>query len=176
MLTKISHAGFPRRFFKIGTQNTDIAIIKKIPFFQKTVKLRPFSRPARDVAYAEKDTLLPRNFGRWWQHNGSSGTPGLTPGWARLKKATFPQFFLILLDFLSSILNFSQFSSSIWGSGWAGCPPGKALAGALAMPLVSRAKNWPENGGSWTCDCEGATSPSCPCIRILPSNVSSPGP
>ena len=37
-------------------------------FFQKTVKLRPFSRPARDVAYAEKDTLLPRNFGRWWQH------------------------------------------------------------------------------------------------------------
>ena len=63
-ITKISHAGLPRRFLKIGTQNTDIAIIKKVPFFQKTVKLRPFSRPARDVAYAEKDTLLPRNFGR----------------------------------------------------------------------------------------------------------------
>ena len=67
----------PRRFFKIGTQNTDIAIIKKVPFFfQKTVKLRPISRPARDATYAEKDTLLPRNFGRWWQHNDSSGTPG----------------------------------------------------------------------------------------------------
>ena len=67
MLTKISHAGLPRRFFKIGTQNTDIAIIKKVPlivFQKKTVKLRPFSRPARDAAYAEKDTLLPRNFGR----------------------------------------------------------------------------------------------------------------
>ena len=65
MLTKISQAGLPRRFFKIGTQNTDIAIIKKgILFFKKTVKLRPFSRPVRDAAYAEKDTLLPRNFGR----------------------------------------------------------------------------------------------------------------
>ena len=65
MLTKFSHAGLPRRFFKIGTQNTDIAIIKKVPFFlKKNVKLRPFSRPARDAAYAEKDTLLPRNFGR----------------------------------------------------------------------------------------------------------------
>ena len=37
---------------------------KKVPFLQKTVKLRPFSRPARDAAFAEKDTLLPRNFGR----------------------------------------------------------------------------------------------------------------
>ena len=61
MLTKISHAGLPRRFLKIWIQNTDIAIIKKVPLFQKTVKLRPFSRPARDAAYDEKDTLLPRN-------------------------------------------------------------------------------------------------------------------
>ena len=80
-VTKISHAGLTRRFFKIGTQDTDIAIIKKVPFFSKNteiaVKLRPFSRPARDAAYAEKDTLLPRNFSQWWQHNGSSGTPGM---------------------------------------------------------------------------------------------------
>ena len=44
MLTKISPAGLPRQFFKIRTQNTDIAIIKKVPFFKKTVKLRPLKK------------------------------------------------------------------------------------------------------------------------------------
>ena len=57
------------------------------------------------------------------------------------KKATFPQFFLILLDFLSSFLNFSSFSSSIWGSGWASRPPGKALATPLVEIKLCRPKN-----------------------------------
>ena len=54
----------------------------------------------------------------------------LNPGWAR------KQHFLILLDFLSSFLNFSPFSSSIWGSRWAGRPSGKALA----TPLLKKAE------------------------------------
>ena len=56
----------------------------------------------------------------------------LNPGWAR--KQHFLNFSSILLDFLSSFLNFS---SSIWGSGWAGRPPGKALA----TPLKCSATN-----------------------------------
>ena len=67
---------------RAGTRNIFIflfCLTKRYPFFpsKKPVKLRPFSRPAWDAAYAEKDTLLPQNFGRWWQQNGSSGTPGL---------------------------------------------------------------------------------------------------
>ena len=53
-----------------------------------------------------------------------------TPGG---QESNISSIFLILLDFLSSFLNISPFSSSIWGSGWADRPPGKALATPLQI-------------------------------------------
>ena len=71
-ITKISHAGLPRRFFKIGTQNTDIAIIKKVPFFSKNseIETRGTWAMLKRTPFYREILVGDDNI------SGSSGTPG----------------------------------------------------------------------------------------------------
>ena len=85
--------------------------------------------------------------------------PAVSRGVVRLstpggQEAIFPQFFLILLDFLSSFLNLSPFFSSIWGSGWAGLDNIKQLLNLTPVQTILRHpgflyRMWPGRNMKW---------------------------
>ena len=68
-----------------------------------------------------------------------------SPGWARVPLSSF--FSSNFDQFILFFLKLYSFSSSFWFSGWAACPPGKALATPLLLrhPLpvsASASRSW----------------------------------
>ena len=128
MLTKISHAGLPRRFFKIGTQNTD----KKVAFFSKNSEIvDPFHVPRGTRPMLKRTPFYRKILVGDDNINGSSGTPGNKlwhyTGCAQLVswcivKSTFSSLFWYTLDILNSMLiktgmnlpNKTGFSNKNW--------------------------------------------------------------